>query len=25
VVGAAGNYAPARAILGPRPLLGMLW
>lgn len=25
VVGAAGNFVPARAVLGPRPLLGMLW
>jgi flavin-dependent dehydrogenase len=25
VVGAAGNFIPARAVLGPRPLLGMLW
>jgi flavin-dependent dehydrogenase len=25
VVGAAGNFVPARAVLAPRPLLGMLW
>ena len=25
VVGAAGNFVPARAVLAPRPLLAMLW